>query len=96
MIGDKESDLAAIQMAYDMALGVRMHEIAQSYEKNKPVKETLMALAIQNDPRLRTLARTLTSEKMFIRKATAQAEVYRGQLNDLSRELTRRDSEARN
>ena len=93
LLGDEESDITAIETAYNMALGVRMHEIAQGYEKNKPVKETLMALAIKSDDRLAVLTRTLTEKRMMVRRLAAQADVYKGQLSDLSREQSRRENE---
>lgn len=95
ILGDKESELSAYELAYDMALGVKMHEISQTYERNKPVKETLKALAIKNDERLLRLTKTITALRMLVRRLTAQVEIYKGQLNDLSREQTRREYEVR-
>lgn len=94
-LGREDSELGAIESVYEASLGVKMHEKARSYERNKPVKETLKALVLDEDKQLAALHRVILRRRMVLRRLEAQSEIYREQLNRLSREQSRRESEAR-
>ena len=90
----ESSELAAIQTVYDLALGHAMHEEAQRHEK-RPVKETLIALAVRHDAKLERMSRVLIRKEAVVTQLTDQIKIYEKQLSHLSREQSRRESEAR-
>lgn len=94
-LADEEADLGTVETAYNISLGMKMQRVADTYEKNKPVNDILRAMAIQNDPQLKSLTRYIMEKKAIIRKTVAQLEIYKEQINRLSREQSRRESEAK-
>lgn len=94
-VGREDSQLGVIEEAYNAALGVKMHDLARTYERNKPVKETLKALVLEEDASLRAITRVIMRRRMVVRRLEAQLEIYKEQINRLSREQSRREAEAR-
>ncbi len=88
------SDLDAFQTVYDLALGWAMHEEAGRHEK-RPIKESLIALAVRNDAKLERLSRVLIRKRAVISQMTDQIKIYEKQLIHLSREQSRREAEMR-
>ena len=94
-LGDEESLLSLIKTAYDLSMGAQMQAVADGYERNKPPIQTLRALVVQRDKRLRDMTRVIMTKEMLVRRLTAQADIYREQITRLSRVQSLREAEAR-
>jgi hypothetical protein len=97
LIGTEESDLGAYEETFNIMLGVRVAEEAISRAKmTKGVtpKETLQAICISQDETLKRVFQSLIARRHRLSSLKVQAEIYKEQLNRLSREQTRREAEA--
>lgn len=97
IIGSEESGLGAFEEVFSVKLGVAMKEekLKISDVKGTISVEILRGVCIAEIPELNRLHKSLITRRHRVQSLKAQAEVYRAQLERLSREQARRESEAR-
>ena len=93
LLGKEDSELGGLKAVFEQSLGVAMQKVARSSEK-RIIKESLKAMAIDGDERLTRAHQRIVEREALVRRLTAQAEIYKEQLMRLSREQSRRESEA--
>ncbi len=97
-IGQEEADLEAMETAYDIAVGNAMHVIKVENDRagGKQIPQaSLKAIAIRRDPVLSESTRVLIRKRHTVKRILTQGTIYHEQLKRLSREQSRRDTEAR-
>lgn len=94
-VGKESATVMVIEAAFNILLGKKMQEIADSYLKNKPNKDELRALAISGDSRLTSIYRVLLSKQTLLVRLNAELGVYQEQARALSREQSRREAQDR-
>lgn len=90
-----EDELTEFENLYEIKVGLRMHEESGRIQGRQPVKEILRALAIEGDPELKQLTRNLVVRRLSVKRLATQVKIYQSHLVRLSREQSRRESEAR-
>lgn len=95
VLGQEMGTIGAFQEVFDIKLGVAMQEEADRHIRRTPVKEILRAIAITNDKWLNRMSKSLISRKHRAKLLEVQSNIYHEQLVRLSREQSRRESEAR-
>ena len=93
ILGTEESKLGALEMVFDQRIGVAMNDVATSSEK-RIIKEAQRSLAIDGDPKLKQMLELIIERRALVKRLDVQAEVYKEQVVRLSREQSRRESEA--
>lgn len=95
VLGEEEGTIGAFQEVFDIKLGVVMQAEADRHLRRTPVKEILRAIAISSDQWLNRMNKSLISRKHRVKLLSVQSNIYHEQLVRLSREQSRRESEAR-
>lgn len=95
VLGGEEGTIGAFQEVFDIKLGIAMQEEADRHVRRVPVKEILRSIAISNDRWLNKMNKALISRKHRAKLLEVQANIYHEQLVRLSREQSRRESEAK-
>lgn len=93
VLGRESADLGAIEEVYNLRLGLAMAE-ENARSPGRIVKEILIATAIHHSEELGRMHRALLGRRHRIKQVEAQSEVFHEQLLRLSREQSRRESEA--
>jgi hypothetical protein len=93
LIGREESELGAFEEVFEVRLWAEVAREKAAHEK-VVAKEILRAICIERDPDLARLHRALIARRHRLAMLKAQASVYGEQLVRLSREQTRRETEA--
>lgn len=94
LLGQQDVELSSFQSVYDIMLGKAMNDKAAASSR-KLVKEVLRAVTISDDDQLRRLTRSLTEREAVVKRLEHQLKIYEDHLFALSREQSRRESEAR-
>lgn len=89
----EESRLGALESVFDQALGVAMDKVARASEK-RVIKEAQRSIAINENEKLEQMLQLIIERKALVRRLEAQSEIYHEQVTRLSREQSRRESEA--
>lgn len=95
VLGQERGTIGAFEEVFNIKLGVAMQQEADRHVRRTPVKEILRAVAITNDPWLNKMSKLLIARKHRAGLLEVQANIYHEQLVRLSREQSRRESEAR-
>lgn len=95
VLGKEMGTIGAFQEVFDIKLGVAMQAEADRHIRRTPVKEILRAVAISNDKWLNKMSKSLIARKHRAKLLEVQSNIYHEQLVRLSREQSRRESEAR-
>lgn len=95
VLGEESGTIGAFQEVFDIKLGLAMQEEADRHLRRTPVKEILRAIAISNDKWLNRMSKSLIARKHRAKLLEVQCNIYHEQLVRLSREQSRRESEAR-
>ncbi len=92
----QESELAAIEETFGIALGLYMQDrMDEAPAGRKPSVLMLKARAIKEDETLTRVQHSLVERRMIVTRLGAQCEIYESQRQTMSREQSRRESEAR-
>jgi pullulanase/glycogen debranching enzyme len=94
LTGKEEVELDAFKAVYDMLLGRAMDEAQRAKEK-RAVKEILRSVAIMENEDLKRLTRAIIEREARVGRLKNQLAIYEAHLSTLSREQSRRESEAR-
>lgn len=92
ILGEEEAELTAFQNVYDIKLWAAVAEIRTS---GKETKEELKGKILLEDEEFAKLTQALMLRNAKVTKLKAQIKIYEEQLNRLSREQSRRQSEER-
>lgn len=93
VIGKEEADLGAFEEVLEVRLGYAMGDEKTRHTGVTP-KEILRARCIRDQADLNRLHKTVIGRQHRLRRIKAQGEVYKEQVVRLSREQSRRESEA--
>lgn len=96
LLGTQESIQVLVNSTYEVMLGSAMYEISkEAREGPRLVKDILMALALESSEDLMWLWNEKNSLEAITVKLRSQLTIYDQHYAALSRELSRRDTEAR-
>jgi hypothetical protein len=93
IIGREESELGVFKEIFDVKVGAAM-AVEKTRHDKLVAKEILRSICIQNVLELRKLHKAILARQHRVDLIKAQANVYHEQLVRLSREQSRRESEA--
>ncbi len=96
VLGKEETEFTAFETVFELKVSAASNTIRRGLPAGRaPAQEVLRALAIEQDQQLLGLQRTLILRRAKIQRLEAQAKIYTEQLSRLSREQSRRDTDAR-
>lgn len=97
ILGTQEMELSSFETVYSIILNNKMlqYKKAMSDSKGAIPKEMIEAACINEDAELQKQTQNLITRRAIITKLNSQIKIYEKSLNALSREQSRRESEAR-